>query len=71
MNNKKTALRVTDLRTDAVYYSPRGRMCKLLPTPKLGIGSGGDMFCFVYIGSQVKDDCFWLTAANVRLMRMA
>jgi len=62
-------LRAADLRTDAVYYSPRGLMCKLLPAPLSGIGSSGEQFHFEYVGC--RGDGFWLMACNVGIMRIA
>ena len=62
-------LRTSDLRTDAVYYRPRGRMCKLMPAPLSGICSNGEQFHFEYVGA--KGEGFWLAAGNVGIMRIA
>jgi hypothetical protein len=64
-----TALCVRDLRCDALYISPRGRLCKLMPVRTRGIGSGGDQFEFRYLERQAEG--FWLRESNLRLMRLA
>ena len=68
-----SALRPCDLRTDTVYVSPRGLLVRMVPTKLRGMGSGGELFEFAYIGSsrgkRTEPEGFWLTSQNVRILR--
>lgn len=66
-----TTLRAPMLRSDVVYVTPRGRLCRLVPTRKHGPGSGGEQFEFVYIGHADRraPEGFWLTQGNLRILR--
>ena len=60
-----------DLQSGGLYYAPSGRMCKLLPKPERGPGSGGDRYTFVYLDGKPdgERDSFTLTGANIKLLR--
>ena len=45
----KAAQRRTEMVDGAVYMTPTGRLCKLLPEPRLGIGSDGMTKLFAYL----------------------
>lgn len=67
-------VKVADLRLDATYVTPSGRLCRLALPPKSGPGSNGLSFLFDYLpaaGSQalVEPDGFRLSRENVPLLR--
>lgn len=65
------AVRAATLRTDVVYVTPRGQLCRLVPARLRGPGSGGDQFEFAYIGHGAARtaDGFWLTVPNLCILR--
>jgi hypothetical protein len=65
----KIRLTVRDLDDARVYVSPRGRLCRVMPMPTRGIGSGGDQFEFRYLERDVEG--FWLRESNLHIMRVA
>jgi hypothetical protein len=69
-----SSLRACDLRTDAVYVSPRGRLVRLLPSVSRGPGSDGGAYQFAYVGSdrcnkRSEPDGFWLSVRNLHILR--
>lgn len=70
---KLMPVKVAELRLDAVYVSPSGRLCRLAPQPKHGPGSTGASYLFDYLpapGRGLLDaDSFRLTRQNVGLLR--
>lgn len=71
---KLVPVKVADLRLDATYVAPSGRLCRLAPPPKSGGGcTFGDTYLFDYVPAQgrglVDADSFRLTRANIGLLR--
>lgn len=69
---KLVPVKPADLRLDAVYVSPSGRLCRLAPPPKHGPGSTGASFLFDYLAAPGRDllgDSFRLARANVGILR--
>jgi hypothetical protein len=68
-----SALRPSELRTDAVYVTPLGLLARLLPAAKRGPGSGGEAFEFAYIGNlrgkRSEPQGFWLSVRNLHILR--
>lgn len=62
----------TPLRVGAVYLSPRGKLCTLLPPPARGPGSDGTVLQFAYLrrdGHRSVEDGFSLSVANARRLQ--
>ena len=58
--------------TGALYLSPLGRVCELMPAPPHGIGSDGLTYSFAYVranGRRHTTDGFNLSQGNVHHMR--
>ena len=71
---KLVPVKVADLRLDATYVAPSGRMCRLAPPPKKGEGwASGTSYLFDYVtgpGRGLLDaDGFRLTRENIGLLR--
>lgn len=70
---KLVPVKVADLRLDATYVAPSGRLCRLAPPPKSGPGSNGLTYLFDYLPtpgrSSVESDSFRLTRANIEVLR--
>ena len=68
------ALKATDLSRDAVYLTASNRLCRLLPKPRSGPGSGEGVYSFEYLDGYVRlqePEQFTLTAQNVgRVLRL-
>ena len=66
-------LKATDLNKDAVYLTPSNRLCRLMPKPRSGPGSGDGVFNFEYLDGYVRlqePEQFTLTAQNVHILRL-
>lgn len=66
-------LKATDLSKDAVYLTPSNRLCRLMPKPRSGPGSGAGVFSFEYLDGYVRlqePEQFTLTAQNVHILRL-
>ena len=66
-------MNATDLRADAIYLTPTGRRCRLVPKPCGKPGWGG-LYTFRYLTAKTSDvigngDHFVLTAANVGILK--
>jgi hypothetical protein len=74
MSTPTNTLRAVDLQAGNIYVSPTGRLCKLLPAPAKGLGSGlSRTFLFAYLsreGLRKISDGFALTDANVCHLRL-
>lgn len=67
------AASVARLWAGAIYLTPLGLLCKLLPAPLHGPGSNGESYLFGYVDIDGKrlavDHCFRLSRANVAILR--
>ncbi|MCU0967066.1 MAG: hypothetical protein MUF08_19005 [Burkholderiaceae bacterium] len=76
LQHKASNGRKTELVEGAVYMTPLGRLCQLLPPPTAGIGSDGLTIMFAYLrsdGTRLKDDGFSLYTGTAQriLQRVA
>lgn len=65
-------LKPTDLNVEELYIAPTGRLCRLMPRPRSGPGSGDSGFSFEYVDGarRLKEpDAFFLSPGNVGVLK--